>query len=303
MASLNFKHLRYFWVVAKAGSIARASERLHLTPQTISGQISVFEELLGYKLFARVGRRLELSESGRVILSYAEEIFALGEELEGILRSPGEGRPMHFRVGVADAVPKVVAYRLLEPAVRLSEPLRIVCREGTLDSLLAQLATHRLDIVIADAPVPGAVTIKAFNHLLGECGITFFATAKLARGKMDSFPRSLDGAPMLLPGEYAAVRPRLMRWFDAQGIRPSIVGEFDDGALLNAFGRAGVGIFPAPSAIVREVRQQFGVVEIGHTGAVTEAFYAISVERRLTHPAVLAITSAARKELFRRRGA
>ncbi len=303
MSSLNFKHLRYFWVVARAGGITRASERLHLTPQTISGQISVFEALLGYKLFARAGRRLELTEAGRVALSYADKIFTLGEELEGVLRSPAEGRPLQLSVGVADAVPKVVAYRLLEPAVRLPEPLHIVCREGQLASLLADLAVHRLDIVIADSPMPAAVNVRGFNHLLGECGVTFFATAKLARQHKGSFPGLLDGAPLLLPGEHAAVRPRLIRWFDAQGINPRIVGEFDDGALLKAFGRAGAGIFAVPSAIAEQVRRQYGVLAIGRTEAVTEVFYAISVERRLTHPAVVAITSAARKELFRRRGA
>ncbi|MSQ53165.1 MAG: LysR family transcriptional regulator [Betaproteobacteria bacterium] len=275
---------------------------MHLTPQTISGQISVFEALLGYRLFTRAGRRLELTDAGRMAFSYADEIFTLGEELEGALRSPADGPPLQFRAGVSDAVPKVVAHRLLEPAVRMPEPLRMICREGKLASLLADPATNRLDIVIADAPVPASVNIKGFNHLLGECGVTFFATAKLARGRMDSFPRSLDGAPMLLPGEDAAVRPRLMRWFEAQRIRPCIAGEFDDGGLLKAFGRAGVGIFPAPTAIARQVRQQYGVVAVGQPKEVSEAFYAISVERRLTHPAVLAITSSARKELFRRSG-
>ncbi len=301
MSLLNFKHLRYFWVVAKAGGITRASERLHLTPQTISGQISLFEQLLGYKLFARVGRRLELTDSGRTVLSYADEIFTLGEELEGVLRSPAEARPLQFSVGVADAVPKVVAYRLLEPAMRLPEPLRMICREGKFTSLLADLAVHRLDIVIADSPMPATVNVKGFNHLLGECGLTFFATAKLARKHKGTFPRLLDGAPLLLPGEHAAVRPRLMRWFDAQRVRPRIVGEFDDGALLKAFGRAGAGIFAAPSAIAEQVRRQYGVAAIGRTEAVTEAFYAISVERQLTHPAVVAIRSAARQDLFRRR--
>ena len=301
MASLNFRHLRYFWVVAKAGGVARASERLHLTPQTISGQIGVFEDLLGYQLFARKGRRLELTDAGRVTLSYADEIFTLGEELEGVLRSPAEGRPRQFRAGVADAVPKVVAYQLLEPAVRLPGPLRIVCREGKLASLLADLAVHRLDIVIADSPIPVAVNVKGFSHLLGECGLTFFATAKLARKHKAPFPRALDGAPLLLPGEQAAVRPKLIRWLDEQRVRPRIVGEFDDGALLKAFGRAGTGIFTAPSAIAKQVCQQYGVVAIGRTEAVTEAFYAISVERRLTHPAVVAISSAARQDLFQRR--
>jgi LysR family transcriptional activator of nhaA len=303
LAKLNFKHLRYFWVVAKAGGIARASEQLHLTPQTISGQISLFEAVLGYKLFERVGRRLRLSDAGRTVLSYADEIFTLGQELEGVLKRPAAGRPLQFHVGVADAVPKVLAHALLEPAVRLPEPVHIVCREGKLMSLLADLAVHRLDLVIADTPMPATVNVKGFSHLLGECGLTFFAAAKLLRRGEQPFPRLLDGAPLLLPGEDAAVRPRLMRWFDDERIRPRIVGEFDDGALLKAFGRAGAGVFPAPSAIAEHVRRQYGVRTIGRTEAVTESFYAISVERRLSHPAVVAITSAARKEMFGRRSA
>ena len=299
MAALNYRHLHYFWAVAKAGSMARASERLHVTAQTISGQLGLFEDVLGCKLFARVGRRLELTDAGRTALSYAEEIFALGEELEEALRHPPGGRPLQFRVGVADVVPKSVAYRLLEPALRLPEPLRIVCREGKLAGLLADLAVHRLDIVLADGPMPAGVNVRGYSHLLGECGLTFFATAALARRRKDGFPRCLDGAPLLLPGEDAAVRPKLMRWFDKERIRPRIVGEFDDGALLKAFGEAGAGIFALPSVIARQVRRQYGVVAIGGTEAVTEQFYAISVERRLTHPAVVAISSAAREE-FRR---
>jgi len=296
---LNFKHLRYFWVVAKAGGIARAGERLHLTPQTISGQITLFEDLLGYKLFARVGRRLELTDAGRMVLSYADEIFTLGDELEGALRTPGQGRQQQFRVGVADAVQKVITYRILEPAMALPDAPRMICHEGKVTDLLADLAVHRLDIVIADGPMPGSVNIKGFNHLLGECGLTFFATVGLARKHQREFPRCLDGAPLLLPGEDAAVRPRLLRWFETLQIQPRIVGEFDDGALMKAFGRAGAGIFAAPSAIAEEVCQQYAVDAIGTTADVREQFYAISVERRLSHPAVIAITSAARRELFR----
>ena len=299
MSSLNYKHLRYFWAVAKTGGIARASERLHLTPQTVSGQLSLFENVLGYKLFTRVGRRLELSDAGRVLLSYADEIFTLGAELEGIMRHPTEGRMPQFRVGVSDAVPKSIAYRLLEPAVRLPEPPCIVCREGKLASLLAELAVHRLDIVIADSPMPPTVSINGFSHLLGESDMTFFTTAQLARKHKGSFPQCLDGAPILLPGEDAAVRARLTQWFEKLQVHPRIVGEFDDGALLKAFGQVGTGIFAAPSVIEKEVRLQYAVVAIGHTSAVTEQFYAISVERRLTHPAVIAIRSAARRELFR----
>ncbi|OGA62186.1 MAG: LysR family transcriptional regulator, partial [Betaproteobacteria bacterium RIFCSPLOWO2_12_FULL_65_14] len=253
MGALNFKHLRYFWVVAKAGGIARASEQLHLTPQTISGQITLFEDVLGYKLFERVGRRLELSDAGRTVLSYADEIFTLGEELEGVLRSPGGGRPLQFRVGVADSVPKVVASRLLEPAMRASQALHIVCREGKLSGLLADLAVHRLDIVIADSPMPSNLNVRGFNHLLGESGLTFFATADLARKYRSRFPKSLDGAPLLLPGEDAAVRAGLMQWFEKLQVRPQIVGEFDDGALLNSFGQAGMGIFAAATVIAQEI--------------------------------------------------
>ena len=303
MSSLNYKHLHYFWAVAKAGGIARASECLHLTPQTVSGQLSLFEDTLGYKLFARVGRRLELSDAGRVVLSYADEIFTLGEELEGVMRRPTESRMPQFRVGVSDAVPKSIAYRLLEPAVRLPQPPCIVCREGKLASLLAELAVHRLDIVIADSPMPPTVSIKGFSHLLGESDVTFFATEQLARKYKGPFPHCLDGAPMLLQGEDAAVRARLMQWFEKLQVHPRIVGEFDDGALLKAFGQVGVGIFAAPSAIAKEVRLQYGVVAMGHTSAVTEQFYTISVERRLSHPAVVAISAAARTELFgKRRG-
>ncbi|HQZ45567.1 MAG TPA: transcriptional activator NhaR [Usitatibacteraceae bacterium] len=298
MAALNYKHLHYFWVVAKAGGIARASERLHLTPQTISGQVSAFEDVLGYQLFTRIGRRFDLTDAGRMVLSYADEIFTLGEELESVLHDPAGGRAALFRVGIADAVQKAVAGRLLEPALRLSERPRIVCREGKLASLLQELAVQRLDIVIADSPIPSALGIKGFGHLLGECGLTFFATAKLARKYQEPFPQCLDRAPMLLPGEDAALRPRLLQWFEALAIRPQIVGEFDDSALMKAFGEMGTGIFAAPSAVAEKISQQYGVVAIGRTEAVMEQFYAISVERRLTHPAVVAISTAARQELF-----
>lgn len=299
MSSINYKHLHYFWVVAKAGGIGRASERLHLTPQTISGQIALFEDVLGYKLFNRVGRRLELNDAGRVVLGYADEIFTLGEELQEVLRFRPGGWPLQLRVGVADAVPKAIAYLLLEPAMELPESLRIVCREGKLTSLLADLAIHRLDIVIADSPMPANIDVRGYNHLLGECGVAFFATDELAKQSTHEFPKSLDGAPFLMPGEDAAVRPRLLRWFEKERVHPRIVGEFDDGALLQAFGAAGKGIFAAPSAVADQIIKQYGVTEIGRTTLVTEQFYAISVERQLTHPAVVAISSAARESLIR----
>lgn len=300
MATINFKHLRYFWIVARESGITPAAARLHVTPQTISGQISQLEELLGYRLFNRNGRRFELTEEGRVVFAYADEIFTLGEELEGVLRSPIAGRPLQLRVGVVDVVPKVLAYRLLEPAMGLDTSVRIVCREGTLAKLLGELAVHRLDIVIADAPIPAGINVKGFSHLLGECGLTFFAAPALAARQRQGFPALLDGAPLLLPGEDGAVRPRLLRWLDQQKIRPQVVGEFDDDALLQAFGRAGAGFFAAPSAIADQVGREYGVVAVGRTDEVVEAFYAISVERRLLHPAVVAISSSARRDLFRK---
>lgn len=302
MSAINYKHLHYFWTVAKAGSITLASQRLFLTPQTISGQLSLFENILGEPLFNRVGKRLELTDKGKVVLSYADEIFSLGKELEEVIKQPATNRPMQFRVGVSDAVPKIIAYRLIEPAIRAKEPLRIICREGNVRNLLGELAVHRLDLVIADSPMPHSVNVRAFNHLLGECGISFFATQTLAQQiqteNTGHFPQCLNNAPMLLPGVDDAIHPALMRWFEQNKVQPNIVGEFDDGALMKAFGQAGVGVFTAPSAIAEQVCTQFNVVLIGQTKEVIKSFYAISVERKLSHPAVLAISQAARSELF-----
>ena len=298
---INYKHLHYFWAVAKAGGVTRASERLHLTPQTISGQLSLFEDVLGEKLFKRTGRGFELTETGLMMLSYADEIFSLGKELEEVLHHRTPGRPMQFSVGITDSVPKTLAYQLLEPAMQVPQAPRIICREGKVADLLAELAVHRLDIVIADSPMPRNIDVRGYSHLLGECGITFFATKDLAKQHAEAFPQCLNNAPMLLPGEDVAVRPRLLRWFSAQQIRPRIAGEFDDSALMQAFGQAGAGIFAAPSAIAEQVMRQHEVVSIGTTEEVIEQFYAISVERKLTHPAVVAISRAARQELFIKR--
>ncbi len=298
-AMINYKHLHYFWVVAKEGGIARASERLHLTPQTISGQLSLLEENLGEALFNRVGRHLELTQTGRLALSYADEIFALGGELEEVVRHLPDGRPLVFKVGVADVVPKSIAYRLLAPALALPEPVRIVCREDNINALLAELALHRIDLVIADSPVPQGVNVRGFSHQLGECGISFFAVPQLARTLSKNFPHSLDAAPLLLPSEMAMVQSRLLQWFDKHHICPRIAGEFDDSALMKTFGQAGVGIFVAPTAIAAEVEKQYGVVVVGQTDEVREQFYAISVQRKISHPAVVAITETARQWLFR----
>lgn len=298
MSALNYKHLHYFWVVAKAGGVGKAAERLNLTPQSISGQLGVLEEALSIQLFRRTGRTLELTDAGRLVLSYAEEIFVLGEELQEALRHHPISRTIQFRVGIADMVAKSVAYQLLEPAMRIAEKPRLQCREGRLDSLLGELAVHRLDIVIADRPMPSKFNVKGFSHLLGECGLSFLAAPSLAASHKGTFPQLLDGAPLLLPGEDAAVRPKLMRWLDKLRIYPLIAGEFDDSALLNAFGQEGAGIYAVPSTISELIQKQTGSILVGQTDQVIEQFYAISTERRLTHPAVLAISQAARQEMF-----
>ena len=290
---LNYKHLHYFWVVAKQGGITRASERLHLTPQTISGQISLLEECIGEALFSKAGRNLELTETGRLVLSYSDEMFSLGGELEEALRNLPPDRQMIFKVGIADVVPKTIAYRLLAPALSLPDPVRIICRENNLANLLAELALHRLDMVLADGPIPPGINVRGFNHILGECGISFLAVSHLARPLHKNFPRSLNGAPLLIPSETNLVQAKLLDWFDSLRIHPRIVGEFDDSALMKVFGQAGAGIFMIPTPIAREVAKQFGVRIIGSTEDVREQYYAISVERRISHPAVSAITETA----------
>jgi len=303
MAALNYKHLNHFWMVARSGGVTPAALRLNLTAQTISGQVAALEDTIGFRLFDRVGRRLELTDAGRVALRYADAIFALGEELEAEWRQHPRGRVSQVRAGVADVMPKSVAYGLLLPVLRESGAPRIICREGKLASLLGDLAVHRLDIVLADRPMPANLAVRGYSHLLGECGITFLATPALAGAHGGAFPGNLDGAPLLLPGEDSDVRPRLLRWFDKVGIHPRIVGEFDDTALLTAFGQGGAGIFPVPTAIVRHVERQGAVVAVGRTREVRVQFYAISTERQLRNPAVVAVTSTARRELFARRAA
>lgn len=298
MEWLNYHHLLYFWTVARLGSVARATEELYLSQPTISAQIRVLEESLGEKLFTRTGRNLMLTEAGRVVFRYADEIFSLGRELRGAVKGRSPGRPVRFVVGVADVLPKLIAYRLLEPALHLAEPIRVVCREDKPERLLAELSVYGLDLVLADAPIAPTVKIRAFNHLLGECGVTIFGTAQVAAAYRHGFPRSLDGAPFLLPTDNTTLRRSLDQWFDAEGIRPLVVGEFEDSALLQVFGQTGAGLFAAPSVIEVEVRRQYGVQVIGRLEAVRERFYAISVERKLKHLAVVAISEAARQKLF-----
>ncbi len=296
---MNFKHLYYFWVTARAGGIMRAGEQLHTTPQTLSGQIKLLEDWLGRKLFRKSGRQLELTEHGRLALGYADQIFSLGSSLETALREKrGAQRRLDFRVGVTDSVSKSVAYRLLEPAFSIDQPIKLLASEGKFDDLLAALALHRLDLVIADEPMPRRVSVKAFNHALGRSVLSFFCAPGLKARIKGEFPACLDGLPMLVPGASSSVRRQLDDWFARQSIAPVVVGEFDDAALMKAFGREGQGVFMAPSVLEDETRRQFGVEVFGRTNELVEEFYAVSVERRITHPCVLAITDAARGQLF-----
>jgi LysR family transcriptional activator of nhaA len=298
MSSLNYKHLRYYWMVAKTGSIARAAEQLHLTPHAISGQLSEFAQTLGVELFRRSGRKLELTDTGQRILSYAEDIFTTGDELLEVLRDQTAARSVPFRVGIADSVSKAIAYRLLEPALKLAEPVRMVCREGRLAPLLAELAVHRLEMIIADRAMPTHLNVRGYNHLLGESGLTVFGTRRLTKALSGRFPASLNNAPFLLPGEDVAVQPKLLQWLEANNLRPRIVGEFDDSALMKTFGQAGAGLFVAPTVISDHVCEQYKVGVIGRIDPVVEQLYAITTERRLSHPAIVAISQAARHHMF-----
>lgn len=298
MAWLNYHHLLYFWTVARTGSIAKATKELHLTQPTISAQLRALESALGGKLFDRVGRGLVPSELGRVVLRYADEIFTLGRELEDAVRGRPTGKPQRFVVGIADVVPKLIARRLIEVALQLDEPVCVVCREDRPERLLVDLAAHALDLVIADAPVPPSLKIRAFHHQLGESTLGVFATGKLAKAHAGTFPKLLDGAPLLLPAEGTALRREIDRWLHDHDLAPHVVGEFDDTALLKAFGEAGHGFFFAPSVLEAELAHAYGARCVGSVPSVKERFFAITVAKRIEHPAAVAITKVARQRVF-----
>jgi LysR family transcriptional activator of nhaA len=299
---VNYHHLFYFWLVAREGSLARASTELRLAQSTVSKQIHQFEDVLGHPLFAKSGRRLVLTESGRVVFRYADEIFGLGREMLDTLRDRPVGRPLRVTIGIADVVPKLIAEHVLAPALRLTEAVRLVCREDKPDRLLAELALHELDLILTDAPASPNVNVRAFSHLLGESSITFFGRGELATKYRRNFPASLHGAPVLLPTENTVLRRSLEQWFDARDVRPNIVGEFEDSALLKVFGLRGAGLFPAPSVIAKEVEAEYKVRSIGQVPEVRERLYAVTVERRIKHPAVVAICDAARTLVFQEGG-
>lgn len=299
MEWLNYHHLLYFWTVAKEGGVSRAAETLHLAQPTLSSQIKKLEKSIGHDLFERDGRNLKLTETGQLVYRYADEIFAIGRELNDVLKNRTDEGKARFNVGVQGALPKLVVYELLRPALELEErAFQVVCVEGKVNELLSELAMHRLDVVIADRPMPPDSNVRAFNHLLGKCGITVFGSLKLATKYKRRFPESLHGAPMLLPTQNTSLRRLLEQWFDDNKILPQITHEFEDSAVLKVFGQAGHGLFVTPSAIENEVCHQYGVKVVGRIPEVVERFYAISIEKRLKHPAVLKISESARERLF-----
>lgn len=293
MQRLNYQHLFYFWTVAKEGSVSRASEKLHLAQPTVSAQLAIFEDTLGEKLFHRDARKLVLTETGRGVFHYADEIFALGRELTGFLNGRGGGPMQRLTVGIADGLPKLLAYRLLEPALRLVGPLRLICHEDKPERLLAEIALHGVDLVLSDVPATPTAGLRVFNHPLGESEVGVFGTRDLVERYVRDFPRSLNGAPFLLPSGGLALRRSLDQWFDAENLSPNIRAEIDDSALLKTFGGAGVGLFVAPTLVEEEIRRQYRVELLGVAGGVRERFYAISAQRKIQHPAVVAILEQA----------
>jgi len=298
MEWLNYHHLQYFWVIAREGSIKRACEELNLSQPALSAQLRVLEDTLGEKLFNRVGRTLVLTDVGQMAYRYAQEIFSLGQEFTGLIKGRPSLRPVKLVVGIAEVVPKMVVYKLLKSVFALPEPVQIVCWEGRLDRLLGELALHSLDIVLADTAIPSTVRILGHSHLLGETGVSLFASPNIADKYRRNFPKSLDGAPFLLPTSNAMLRRRMDEWFSRKGITPRVVGEFEDGATMKAFAQAGKGIFPGSTVTAKEISRQYLVKKIGNVPEIREQFYAISAERRLKHPGVLAIMASAQKTFF-----
>ncbi len=295
---LNYHHLMYFWMVAKEGGITPAADLLHLSQPTLSTQIQKLEKSIGVKLFERNGRSMSLTDSGQLVFRYADEIFGLGNELADAIRGHSTEDSIRLLVGVPDVLPKLVTYRILKPVLELDERVKLVCFEGKLKDLLADLAMHRLDVVIADSQLTPELNVRAFNHLLGQCDVTVFGTAAMAKRYGEDFPKSLDGAPMLLPTQNTALRRSLEQWFDDKRIRPDVRHEFEDSAMLKVFGQAGEGMIVVPTAVTEDVQSQYSLKKVGRIPEITEKFYAISVERRLKHPAVVAISESARSDLF-----
>ena len=293
---LNYHHLLYFWTVVRQNSVTRASQELHLTQPTLSAQIHTLEAAVGEKLLTRSGRGLVLTERGRIVYRYADEIFSLGRELQETLRDKPSGRPLRLTVGVVDVVPKMVTYRLLKPVLEMSGAVQVTCRQDKLERLLADLALQGMDVVLSDSPVPPTSRVRVFEHVLGECGVSILGTRALVKRYGKNFPHGLNGSPMLLPTENTALRRSLDNWFTSLRIRPTIVGEFEDSALLKTFGEAGAGLFAGPAVIETDLCHRRKVVAAGRTGDVRVRYFAISLERRIRHPALATIFAKARAE-------
>lgn len=298
MERLNYQHLYYFWTVVKEGGVSRACEKLHLAQPTISGQLAVFEQALGEKLFRKDGRKLALTETGRLVYHYAEDIFTLGRELSNTLKGRSAGHGLRLHIGIADALPKLIGYRLIEPALRMAEQVQLVCHEDKAERLLAEIALHSIDLVLSDVPATPSTGARTFNHLLGESAVAVYGSAALAARYREQFPRSLNGAPFLLPTSSTALRRSLDQWFDSHELGPDIKAEIEDSALLKTFAAAGVGLFVAPVAVENEIRRQYGTELIGRIDGVYERFYAITAQRKLKHPAVMAILENEQAGLF-----
>lgn len=294
---INFRHLYYFWVVAKEGSITRAATRLGLAIQTVSTQLTQLEQSIGKSLLMPQGRTLVLTEAGRLALAYADQIFLLGEQLQEALSEADSGRT-RLTVGISDSLPKLTAFRLLETTMHLPNPVRLVCYEDNFEALLADLALHKLDVVLTDRAVRSGTTLRVFSHMLFESGTIVVGAPMLAHEYAAGFPASLNGAPFLLPTRNNALRGRIDEWFELHNARPDVVGEFEDNALLNTFGRRGAGLFFAPAALAADLQEQFGALLVGQVPQVREQVYAISNERKIKHPAVEAILSSVHEGVF-----
>lgn len=297
MARLNYHHLQYFYTIAKSGSIARASEILNITPQTLSAQLSTLESQLGYQLFDRKGKKLLLNEAGNITYSYAEEIFSLGDELVSSLKNQTNNLSYKFTVGVTDVIDKVFSFNFLKEVYSMDESIKLICKETSLEVLLSELAVNKIDAILTDTPLPSNTSVKAFNHLLGESSYTFFSCKASARQLRKNFPYSLDGQYLFMAGEGSDQRINLLSWFERLGINPMIIGEFDDSALAKYFSQAGYGVFCSPTIVEQHTMKQFSVSAIGRTEEVTERFYLISPERKVSHPAVQHLISKG-KELL-----
>jgi len=298
MEWLNYHHLRYFWVVAKEGSLRSAAEKLHVSQPSISEQLKELEGSLGEALFRRSGRTKTLTDAGQIAFRYAEEIFGLGAELVRAVKQRPGAQLLRFYVGVADALPKLVVNEILKPALAMPQTVHIVCREGKIEDLLAQLAAHRLDIVLANEPASSSLQFRAFTHFLGESGVTFCAAPKLAARLRQGFPASLHEAPALLPSENTALRRSLERWFQQREIRPRVIAEFDDAALMKEMAVDEKGFAPIPTVAAAEAITRYRLRHVGTTEECKEQFYAITAERKIVHPAAVAITQNAQTRLF-----